>query len=111
MALSQGMRRLIPLKRLVDEVTDALDVKDSVSYTTRTQVYEDNNGCLILANSKLYTPRTQHYSVKYFWFREKLQQYNIKVVRIDTKEQLADLGTKSLPASTFQYLRKKLCGW
>ena len=67
----------------------------------------------LLANSTRVTPRTRHCAVKWFWFREKVQDPSkwVTVEKIDTKEQLADCMTKGLPEETFVYLRRKLCGW
>ena len=33
------------------------------------------------------------------------------MLRIDTKEQIADQFTKGLGFQTFAYLRKQICGW
>jgi hypothetical protein len=57
------------------------------------------------------TPRSKHYSIKYHWFREFVQQGYVKLNKIDTKLQLADILTKSLPKDQFQTLRKMLMGW
>jgi len=72
-ALSNSMRELIPIKRLVAEVTDAFKVPQD-NLTKVVQVWEDNEGCLILANMKppQLTSRSKHYAVKYHWFKEQL---------------------------------------
>jgi hypothetical protein len=35
----------------------------------------------------------------------------IRLVKIDTIEQLGDIFITGLPRATFEYLRKKLMGW
>jgi len=118
-ALSQSMKDLIYVKRLVEEAVGekgaavlGLD-KSSIKFTTKSTVYEDNNGALALANSTRVTPRTRHYAVKWFWFRQHVHAPDkwVSVVKVDTKNQVADIMTKRLPQETFEYLRKKLCGW
>ena len=39
-----------------------------------------------------------------------LMRYNIEILPIDTKEQLADIFTKPLPQETFERLRDKVQG-
>ena len=45
--------------------------------------------------------------VKTIWFCEEINKRKIKLFKIETKEQLGDIFTKSLPKFTFEYLRKK----
>ena len=77
------------------------------------KMHEDNAGALILLTtpSPQYTHRSKHYAIKTNWFREQIIARNIKVVKIDTKEQRGDIFTKSLPEVIFKYLRKKIMGW
>ena len=76
-------------------------------------IHEDNAGALILANTlpSQATPCSKHYTVKtHWWFRECIT-CGIKVIKVETKEQLGDIFTKCLPQATFEYLRKKIMGW
>lgn len=58
-----------------------------------------------------FTPRSKHYATKTIWFREEIVKRKIKLVKIETSEQLGDLFTKALAKVAFEYLRKKLLGW
>jgi hypothetical protein len=111
-ALSNSMRELIPIKRLVAEVTDAFKVpRDKL--TKGVQGWEDNEGCLILANMKppQLTPRSKNYAVKYHWFKEQLVPREIEIQKIHTLQQKADLGTKCFTKQKFLELRLMVCGW
>ena len=77
----------------------------------KCKLFEDNNGALELARAPKYRPRTKHIALKYHHFRSFVKCGYVKVSRIETKEQLADIFTKPLPDVTFKYLRKKLLGW
>ena len=55
--------------------------------------------------------KTKHIAVKYHWFREKLEELNVVILRVDTKEQLADIFTKGLTFKEFATKRKLVCGW
>ena len=79
----------------------------------KVSVRQDNAGALVLAQ-KLppeYTPRSKHYHTKTIRFREACVKRGIKLLKIETVEQLGDLFAKSLPKITFEYLRSKLMGW
>ena len=41
---------------------------------------------------------------------EHIVHYNIEILPINTKDQLADLFTKPLPKETFDWLRDKVQG-
>ncbi len=76
-------------------------------------IHEDNVGALILADTlpPQNTPRSKHYHMKTIWFRELIKKLKIKLVKIETVEQLDDLFTKALPRVQFEYLRKNLMDW
>ena len=76
-------------------------------------MFEDNAGALALAKLELsqMTPPSKHYAVKYHWFRSCLKPENIQVLKIESKQQLADIFTKGLAKSPFEYIRELLMGW
>ena len=76
-------------------------------------IHEENAGVLILAETlpPQYTPRSKYYAIKTVWFREEIVKRGIKLLKIDTQEQLGDIFAKGLPSATFEYLRMKLMGW
>ena len=112
-AMSMAMKDLIPLQRIVKDVCVGLRLEDDLTATINSNVWEDNAGALGLARLEppRMTPRSKHYSLKYHWFREYIRTENIQLNKIDTKSQLADLLTKSLPKEQFINLRKSLMGW
>ena len=113
-ALSQSMRCVIPLKRLVTKVLGSFNIKeDDVNFVSQSTVFEDNNGCLHLATCPRMTPRSKHIGVKYHFFRRFAEGANavLKIVKIGTEEQKADIFTKGLQGDSFLSIRKLLCGW
>ena len=76
-------------------------------------VWEDNAGALRLVELEppQITPRSKHYAIKYHWFREKLSIYKIKLQKISSEYQLADMLTKALGKLKLQFLRKLFMGW
>ena len=111
-ALSTGMRELLPLTELFNEICSSLKIKRTEKSKV-VRAFEDNEGALSLASKPLpqCTPRSKHFAVKYHWFREKLQQHKIKILPIDTSLQQADIFTKGLGRKEFQEKRLLLMGW
>jgi hypothetical protein len=112
-ALAHCCRQLFPVIDIVAEVGKAvgLETKDLVSM--HVSIHEDNAGALILAQMipPQFTPRSKYYAIKTVWFREEIVKRGIKLVKIETVEQLGDIFTKGLPRATFEYLRLKMMGW
>ena len=81
--------------------------------TMNVSIHKDNAGALLLAETlpPQFTPRSKHYAIKTIWFHEKIVLSGIRLLMIDTVEQLGDMFTKGLPRATFEYLRKKHLGW
>jgi hypothetical protein len=110
-ALSQGMRDLLPARDLLAEVASSIqleyDSKSSVS-----SVFEDNDGARRLADSRgpIMSPRTKHICIKYHWFRSKIVG-DVVLKRIDTSKNIADIFTKALSRVEFELKRKLLMGW
>ena len=78
---------------------------------THSTVFEDNNGALELAREPKYRPRTKHIGIKYHNFRDHVKQGKIKIEHVDTTKQRADIMTKPLEKSKFEYLRSLTMGW
>ena len=110
-ALSQAIKDLIPVRRLLKLVCQV--VFKSKSYQSRiySKVFEDNQGALQLARAPRITPRTKHYGIKYHFFREYVKKGHVVLQKISSAEQRADIFTKGLAKVTFEYLRKYILGW
>jgi hypothetical protein len=94
-------------------VAKGVGISDEQVTKFKTTVWEDNVGALTLANMEpgRMTPRSKFYAVKYHWFWSQLKPNQIKVEKIDTKLQRADILTKGLTQATFENVRRLLCGW
>jgi hypothetical protein len=110
-ALSQAMRQLIPIRLLIIELLSVLDPRESLTSSISCTVFEDNNGALALANNQRITARTKYFHVKWHHFWNAVTVGDIAVIKVSTKEQLADYLTKGLPREVFEYIRKLVQGW
>ena len=112
-ALSTACKDLFPLLDLIRELAAACGLTVSQDSNFHVKVHEDNVGALTLGKlePRRMTPRSKHYAIKYHWFREHIGPRNIKLVKIDTKDQLGDIFTKGLSPIPFKHLRLQLMGW
>ena len=88
-------------------------LKDSLKGTklSPSEVFEDNSGCVVLANSDEYRPRTKHLAIKWHHFKDQVRNGNLKVSKVDTKLNWADMFTKPVDKKTFETLRLLMTGW
>ena len=52
--------------------------------------------------------KTKHIAIKYHYVRELVEEKEVKMEYVNSKEQIADIFTKPLPKDAYEYLRGKL---
>lgn len=52
--------------------------------------------------------KKKHITIKYHFLRKLVQDKEVRLEYVNTKEKLADIFTKALPKDAFMYLRGKL---
>jgi hypothetical protein len=87
--------------RLVKELKQKLDLPMDIIPKVQCKLFEDNSGALELANVPKIRPRTKHINAKYHHFRQYVTDKIIQVLKVSTKDQLADILK----------FRKIICGW
>ncbi len=111
-ALSQSMRDLLPMRRLLQEIGSRLNLDFANSSIVHSTVFEDNTCALGLATAPKMSSRTKHIALKYHFFRSFIgENKGIRIQHIDTLNQKADIFTKGLAPEKFANLRKLLIGW
>ena len=112
-ALSMALRSAIPFMEVCRYVLSTFWTGPKLLVQFKTTVHEDNQGALALAKLEpgRTTPRSKFYALKYHWFRSWLKPKEIELQYIDTKEQKANIFTKSLATQDFLHDRKLTCGW
>lgn len=110
-ALSQSLREVIPMMELIKELRDeGFTINDNLP-EVNCKAFEDNSGALEMAKVHKLRPRTKHINIKYHHFREAVTNGQISIHKVHTSEQEADIFTKPLEESTFEYIRSLLMGW
>jgi hypothetical protein len=109
--LSHSMRILIPLRGLLLETVEKLNLPTAMTSTIYCRVHEDNASALLLANSQHLNNRNKYLAVKLHHFWSHVKPGIIEVVKCDTKLMLADPFTKPLVREIFERLRLLIMGW
>lgn len=119
-ALSMATRELLPLRRILLEINQhsltKIPLQDHFNTThtptlSASQIYEDNAACIVLAHSDTSKVRTKHIAIKWHHFKDQVRKGHIKIVKIDTHHNWADIFTKPLGRQKFETLRKLAMGW
>lgn len=72
------------------------------------QMFCDSKVVIKIAINPIFHERTKHIDIDYHFVREKVLQGVIKTFHVSTKEQVANLLTKSLGKQPHNYLMSKL---
>ena len=68
-----------------------------------TSIYEDNNGCIKWGNTVIGgRERAKHIEIRKHFAHETIQSGHMRLVRVPTASQLADILTKGLHAPQWQ---------
>ena len=110
-ALSEATREVLPLMRLAKELDEKGFGYAATTPVVRCTVFEDNSGAVEIARVPKIRPRTKHLCCQIFHFRHHVENGDLKVLQIGTKDQEADIFTKSVDRPTLRRLRLRIQGW
>ena len=100
-ALYHSVRALLLLKSVIKEVIDNLGIdSENLKFVSRSAVYEDNNGDIVVSTSPRMTPTSKHIGVKYHWFRQHVGKEFV-IRKIESENQKSDIFTKGLQGQIF----------
>ena len=98
-ALYEAARECVWLRRMIDHIQKSCGMN---SVDTPTIIYEDNAACVAQMHmGYVKSNLTKHIAPKFFYPHELQKSGEIKVLQAKSCDNLADLFTKSLPASSF----------
>lgn len=78
-------------------------VNDLGIIQSRVTVHCDSQSAIHLANHQTYHERTKHIDVRYHFVRDVIDSKKVKVQKIATEDNPADMLTKVLPGSKFKH--------
>ena len=76
--------------------------------TEPVTLYCDNTSAINISKNLVMHTKTKKISIKYHYVREIVQDKEVKMEYVNTKEKIADIFTKALPKDAHEYLRSKL---
>jgi len=94
MAAAAGIKDALWLRHLLKDLGVPADI---------VPVKCDSTACIAMLKSPVSTARTKHLDICHHFARERIERKEIRMVHCSTKEQLADIFTKSLPRVKFKF--------
>jgi hypothetical protein len=101
---------LISVVSCAQDVSFCRKLVDELGFKQTKPTWEDNNGCLSLAKSDHYKDRSKHFEIRFRFINDYIDRGFLELRRVDSKDQLADLGTVPRPWSQLQRMRPTLYG-
>ena len=105
--LSSGEAGLYALTKVAAQILGLISMAADFGKATSAKVHTDSTAALGMV-FRFGLGRTRHVRVQYFWTQQKVQDKEFVVEKVDTKENVADLMTKSLSAEVATYFMEKL---
>lgn len=72
------------------------------------KIYCDNESAIKLALNPVFHEKTKHFEVEVHFVRDKISKGFVKVLKIPSEHQIADIFTKSLVSSQHEFLSQQL---
>lgn len=73
-----------------------------------TEILVDNQAVIAISHNLVFRGKTKHFNIKLFFLREVQKHGDVILVYYKIENQVADILTKPLPASKFEFLRSRL---
>jgi hypothetical protein len=99
-AISVAVHEVVWLHKLF---TDLFDHK-----MDPTTIHCDNQSCVNLFENPVFHDKLKHIEIKYHYIRDMVQRKTVHVQYLSTREQIANIFTKPLAKTKFEYFRERL---
>jgi hypothetical protein len=100
MALTETFKEVLWLEQMLGEL--------GMKQDGPIPVYEDNQGCILLAKNPIILNRSKHIDIRHHFIREKVASGSIKIIHKPTQEMTADALTKAITWESFSKHRKSM---
>ena len=71
-------------------------------------IHCNNHSCIKISKNPMFHDRSKHMEMRYHYLRDMVQRIAISLRYVPTNEQTADVLTKPLSKTKFEYFRDKL---
>jgi hypothetical protein len=65
-------------------------------------LFSDSQSAIYLTKDQMFHARTKHIEIKYHYVRDEIEKGNLKVCKISTQNNPADMLTKPVPVAKFE---------
>lgn len=103
MAATEATKEALWLRGIIKEMAIP-----QLAMNTPTPISIDNNSAMRLSRNPEFHARTKHIAMRHHFIREHVANGDVKLERIDTKNNIADILTKALPRPRFVELVGKM---
>jgi hypothetical protein len=104
-ALLEGITQV---EFLQDAIHFAYKIDKRISNCKNTPIFCDNSSAGKISSSIESIARTKHIEVAHLWIQQEVAKERIKVHYVNTKNQAADIFTKSLARQLFEKFKERL---
>lgn len=80
----------------------------NIQQNDKTEICVDNQAAIAISKDPICHGKTKHFNIKLYFLREVQQSGEATWVYCRSENQLADLFTKPLPVSKFEFLIQKI---
>jgi len=89
--ITECSKETVYLQNIIYKLNNSLQLQIPINIPV---ILEDNTGAIKLSHNAEFHKRTKHIDIKYHYIRELVENNKIRILYINTKEQLADPLTK-----------------
>lgn len=97
-SLTMATKQAIWLRRILDDLGE--------KQKEATTLFCDNKSAIAMSKNPVYHGRTKHINIKHHFIRQMVEDGEIEVKHVGTKDQVADIFNKALPKDKFVYFRE-----
>ena len=73
-----------------------------------TCIWCDNQSCMKLSENPVFHDRSKHIEIKYYYIMDMVQRGAVRLQFVIIEDQVADVLTKPLSKTKFEYFKDKL---
>ena len=114
-AMREGLKEMIYLKKYLTSLGFSGESEDAeiiASASAPFEVMEDNSACIRFSEKPQSATSLKFLELDIFWINEVVRdRKEVKLVKVESKNQLANHGTKNLDASSFESEVSRLMVW
>ena len=100
---------LIALESIISEIIWVRNLLDEMNFKQNcTSIFCDNTAAIQFATDQRLNSRNKHIDIRKCFIKQHIDQKNIKLIYIESENNIADMFTKFLSKNIFNYFKEKM---